>query len=230
MKKNDDKATRLGDIVVPSASQSGPGDDEYDGPPLLRVVLNQPENVSMGEFGRLLGNLQVAVRATADVLDGPPSPGSVHVTGFTSGSLEFFVTAPEWLPLVTEITVDVFVDIAKVMWEERGVVVSSVGTLLAIITAARQRLERRRGLREQRLQVDRAAERHELKSGLERDIDAEELAAQHGWSVEDVRRAMQAFDAIDRSCTIVAKCEGGLFESLPSRNVLKIGESRKTNT
>lgn len=207
--------------VPPDDDQKG---EEEDGTSLIRVLLNSPENLSMGEVGRLLADLQAGVRASAGATGEPPPRGSVRVTGFTSSSLEFIVEVVGWgLPHARAVA-DVVVEIAKLILAERGVAVSAPGSAYVIYDVVRRIIERRRRAIRQGIAQLQEEEDEEARRERQRQLEARELSRELRLPEPVVLRSIRAHDSLQRSLETIKKSGGGLIESIPSAKIVRFDE------
>lgn len=199
-----------------------------EGQTLLVIHLDEAD-LSMGQLGALLRDLQTTVRGTAEAIDDPPPIRSVRVTGFKESSLEFVVQVVGWLP---HVSFEVGTTIIEAAESVVGVAtVYLVGRRMvegARAVVRRYILRSRRGTALDRL--EEALARLELLEQVhdrrERAAVVREVAQQIPCDPRRVEAAVRAVEALVRTEDLVALSGGGGMSSPPADRRIRIQPRR----
>lgn len=168
---------------------------------ILVVRLERPD-LSLGQLGLLLQDLQVAVRSTATAIDRPPPVSSVRASDFKQKSLEFVIEVLGWTPAIAEDTAVAIVHVVRSLAEAVGIAVA-FERIWAFV-------RRRHGTPDEPGEISRHLEGiEEVRDRRERAVLIRRVSSEYRADARRVEAGVSAVEAAARSIEAVQRSGGG---------------------
>lgn len=196
--------------------------NDRDDREVLGTYLDEAD-LTLGQLGTLLHNLQAAIRHAATSIDEPPPPRSIRPGRLVTGTLDIAIEVVNWVPSVT---VDVASAVLMVA-EDVKEAVSFGAAAINVLGAARYLLDRYKKRRQQSGQVELLIAEDDVPAQIapatvdpERAALVNEMADRYGCDRHVVENAVQSVEAVHRSGSLIAASGGGtIYSAVANREV-----------